>query len=182
MCWHPWVSHVTAWNNPVRNVLRSILMTFRSLLSRKVTRGGVCAGGGCKTRAGFLCCNFNDNNNHWQSVRFFRASYLSRSRWNRRGTGIFFSFLWLRLSEPLTQPMVGGRKKRGKRKGRKKKTTLTASDSVSFQSARIRFITFLSLHLVDASRVRLHWYGRGGLSCDYDIFLGALSSHSISLG
>ena len=139
-------------------------------------------GGGCKTRAGFLCCNFNDNNNHWQSVRFFRASYLSRSRWNRRGTGIFFSFLWLRLSEPLTQPMVGGRKKRGKRKGRKKKTTLTASDSVSFQSARIRFITFLSLHLVDASRVRLHWYGRGGLSCDYDIFLGALSSHSISLG
>lgn len=27
-------------------------------------------GGRCKTGAGFLCCNFNDDDNHWQSVRF----------------------------------------------------------------------------------------------------------------
>lgn len=32
---------------------------------------------------------------------------------------------------------------------------------LSFQSACIRFITFLSLRLVDAPRVQLHWYGRG---------------------
>lgn len=38
---------------------------------------------------------------------------------------------------------------------------LTASDSLCFQSPCIRFITFLSLRLVDAPRVQLHWYGRG---------------------
>lgn len=69
-----------------------------------------------------------------------------------------------------------------KKTKKRKKIALTASDSVSFQSVCIRFITFLSLRLVDAPRVQLHWYGRRGLSCDYDIFLGALSSHSISLG
>lgn len=37
---------------------------------------------------------------------------------------------------------------------------LTASDSASFQSACIRFITFLSLRLVDAPRVPLQGSGR----------------------
>lgn len=91
-------------------------------------------------------------------------------------TSFFFVFLVFGfcLNEPLIQPMQKNKEE--------KKNALTASDSVSFQSVCIRFITFLSLRLVDAPRVQLHWYGRRGLSCDYDIFLGALSSHSISLG
>ena len=142
-------------------------------------------GGRCKTRPGFLCCNFNDDN-HWQSARFpgLHFFYLARGGIDRESS---FSFLFFLVESEWTTystdgGVEGGERKEEKRKEKKNKTTLTASDSVSFQSARIRFITFVSLHLVDASRVRLHWYGRGGLSCDYDIFLGALSSHSISLG
>lgn len=133
------------------------------------------SGWGCKRGlpARSLWCSFNDVCNHWRWLRF-PGVILSCSRWNRWDAEICFC-VHLSAYAPLIQVVH-------KKKKKKKKSPLTACDSVSFQSACIRFITFLSLHLVDASRVPLHWYGRGGLSCDYDIFLGALSSHSISLG
>lgn len=162
------ISHVTAWNNPVKTILQSMLMTFCSLQSHKVIGVRLQA----RSTVRRLWCNFNDN--HWQWAQF-PGIILSHSSWSRCNRKICFCSS---LSEPRST--LFNQCKRQKKKG--EKSPLTASDSVSFQSACIRFITFLSLHLVDASRVRLHWYGRGGLSCDYDIFLGALSSHSISLG
>lgn len=150
--------------NPVKNILQSILMTFYSLQSHKVI--------GVRLH-NMLHCEEPLVQFYWH-LRSLTGKY-SFSRWKRWNKELCF-FLSLREHTPLIQPML-----KKEEKG-KKKSPITASDSVSFQSACIRFITFLSLHLVDASRVRLHWYGRGGLSCDYDIFLGALSSHSISLG
>lgn len=91
------ISHVTAWNNPVKNILQSILMTFCSPQSHKVIKVGT------RTLSTFrsLWCNFNDVSNHWQRVQF-PGFILSCSRWNRWNTEICFC---LSLSEPLIQPM-----------------------------------------------------------------------------
>lgn len=164
---------MTVWNNPVKNILQSILIIF--LLSsgglKRARSSEVRIQARSTTRS--LWCNFDGLNNHWQWVQF-PGNILSRSRWKN----MEYKNLFLLESDWTTHHLFNWCKKE-KKTG--EKDPLTASDFVSFQSACIRFITFVSLHLVDASRVRRHWY-EGRLSCDYDIFLGALSSHSISLG
>lgn len=156
------ISHVTTWNNLVKNILQSILTTFCSVHLNKVM--------GVEKRTRLLWWNFNDVNNHWQGI-VCRLLHAQGGIYEIEKIFFCVVVFFMLESEWTTYS-----------ERKEKRIALTASDSVSFQSACIRFITFLSLHLVDASRVWLHWYGRGGLSCDYDIFLGALSSHSISLG
>lgn len=54
------ISHVTTWNNLVKNILQSILTTFCSVHLNKVM--------GVEKRTRLLWWNFNDVNNHWQGI------------------------------------------------------------------------------------------------------------------